>query len=377
MISRKIHDHITHLLSGYPAVMLLGARGVGKTTMARQFSDLYYHIEQPEDLTRLDIEWGRRMRDRELMILDEIQTMPELFLRLLAVIDEHRSRNGRFLLTESMASPLLKSLDGRCALCELPRLLIIEAPEDRWDDLWTMGSYPFADDVPQPFPAWQRNYLNVMSQRDLPNWGFPAPPMATDRLFRMIAASNGQPWNASQIGRSLGISYHTADTYVSFLERACLIRRLPASTITLSKRLVKSPRLYWRDSGLLHALLGLTDVADLYAQPWVGSSWQGWVIEQIIGHLQVSGYPIQASHFCTSDRYTIDLLLEHQGQRWAIDITVSSMPGEDLLERLDAAAKLVGADQAVLVSRTAEPRMYKRVVSLSLVDALQMLGAWR
>ncbi|MBM3264566.1 MAG: ATP-binding protein, partial [candidate division Zixibacteria bacterium] len=213
MHPRKIHDRLTDLLSRYPAVMLLGPRGVGKTTLARQFSDLYYDIEHPEDLIRLDIEWGPRMRGRELMVLDEIHTVPELFLRLLPMIDEQRSRNGRFLMTESMASPLLKSLEGRCVLCELPPFLIGEMPEDRWDDLWMTGGYPVPEEVSPSFPDRQRICLKGMSQRDLPNWGFPAPPRVTEQLFRMLAAAHGQIWNASEIGRSLGISYHTADTY--------------------------------------------------------------------------------------------------------------------------------------------------------------------
>ena len=374
MITRRIHSQIAELLGKYPVVILVGPRGIGKSTVAKAFSDIYYDIEQEQDLTRLDIDWIRRMRGKEMLVLDEIQTQPELFLRLLAVIDEHRGRNGRFLLAESMASPLIKSLEGRYALCELPPLLISEVPEERWDDLWIFGGYPGQAEMPGAFPSWHQTYLERLSQRDLPNWGFPAPPMVTQRLFRMLASTHSQPWNASQIGKSLGVSYHTANTYVAHLERAGLIRLLPASTITLNKRLVKTPKLYWRDSGLLHATLGLDNGSALYAQPWVGASWEGWVIEQIIGHLHLAGHPAQASHFGTSDRYTIDLLLDHQGKRWAMNLSLSSAPDVDLMDRLGSAARLVGADHTILVSRTSEPRKYKGVVSLSLVDTLEMLG---
>jgi predicted AAA+ superfamily ATPase len=374
MIPRTIRAHIEDLLRRHPAVVLTGPRGSGKTTLARSLSDVHYDIEQDQEITRLDIEWLRRMRGRELVILDEIQRMPELFLRLRATIDEQRSRTGRFLMTESFASPLIKSLEGRYALCELPLLLASEVPETAWDALWAAGGYPENFGALDPFPVWQQAYLERIVQRDLPNGGFPAPPLVAERLLRMLALAHGQPWNASQIAKSLGISYHTVNTYVSFLERAHLVRRLPASTLQIRKRLVKSPKFYWRDTGLLHTLRGLTDTAHLYAQPWVGASWEGWVIEQIIGHLQTGGHRVQAAHFCTSDQYALDLLLTHQGKRWGMNISISSAPDAGMLERLGAAARLAGADRAILVSRVAEPIERGDAVSLNLAGTLETLG---
>jgi predicted AAA+ superfamily ATPase len=188
--------------------------------------------------------------------------------------------------------------------------------------------------------------------RDLPEWGLPARPQTTLRLARMLAAVHGQTWNASQLGKSLGLSYHTVDRYVDFLEGAFLIRRLPPFRANLKKRLVKSPKIYWRDSGVLHALLNVSDRASLLAQPWVGASWEGFVIEQLLGHLSAVGRPHRAYHLRTSDRHEIDLLLEIDGERWAIEAKLTASPSPADMRRLDRAADLVGATRRWLITRS-------------------------
>lgn len=190
-------------------MVLSGARHLGKTTIAGTFSDIYFDIEREEDLTRLDIEWGWHMRGEELVILDEIQHAPELFLRLRAIIDEQYGQNGRFLLTESFASPLIKSLEGRVIVCELSPLLIDEVDEEQQDALWaTGGGYPENIGALEPFPSWQQHYLDQMVQRDLPNWGFPASPRVTERLFKMLASVHGQLWVGASWG---GLGHQTDD----------------------------------------------------------------------------------------------------------------------------------------------------------------------
>ena len=139
------------------------------------------------------------------------------------------------------------------------------------------------------FPQWQLDYLTLLTQRDLPNWGLPAVHRTTDRLLRLLAAAHGQEWNASQIGKSLALSYHTVNSYLDYLEGAFLIRRLNAFHGNLRKRLVKRPKVYWRDSGLLHALLNVGDAETLLRQPWVGVSWEGFVIDQALTALQHAG----------------------------------------------------------------------------------------
>ena len=378
MIKRYIQTHLQTQLMHYPSVALLGARQVGKTTLARQLGGHYYDLENPQDQLRLDIEWEERINGSVLIILDEAQTMPEIFPRLRSAIDADRTRNGRFLLLGSVSPALMtkvsQALTGRLSLCPLTPFIACELPADQWDQLWFTGGYPdggIADS--ERFPTWQNNYLNLMAQRDLPNWGLPARPAITDRLFRMLAAVHGQTWNASQIAKSLGQNYHTINTYVDYFEQAYLIRRLPAYATNIKKRLVKSPKLYWRDTGLLHALLGLHSSTDLYAQPWVGFSWEGWIIEQILGHLQSRGESFQAFYMRTSDQYEIDLLLEYKNQLWAFEIKLTSTPNISTLNRLRHTAKLIGANHTAQISRTAQPLIGDTVSSLNLATTLDLL----
>jgi predicted AAA+ superfamily ATPase len=378
MISRLLKNYLEDQLKHYPAVALLGARQVGKTTLARELGGSYFDLEDPQDRLRLEIEWENLVETSDLLILDEAQSVPELFPRLRSAIDRDRKRHGRFLLLGSVSPALMaqvgQALTGRLALCELTPFLAREFPAAKWDHLWKTGGYPDGGALDAMYyPDWQRNYLELMAQRDLPNWGLPARPAVTMRLFRMLAALHGQIWNASQIGKSLGLSYHTVNTYMDFLEQVYLVRRLPAYVANLKKRLVKSPKLYWRDSGLVHALLDLGKDSDLFVQPWVGSSWEGWVVEQILGHLQSFGESYQAFYLRTSDQREIDLLLEYRGKLWAFEIKLSSVPDTETLKRLKDTAALVSADSTVLISRTSKPVQGKEIASLNLAAALEML----
>ena len=378
MIKRYVENHLQTLLAQYPAVALLGARQVGKTTLAKTLGGYYYDLENPQDQLRLDIEWEERVKAKGLMILDEAQTMPEIFPRLRSEIDTDRARNGRFLLLGSISPALMtqvsQALTGRLALCPITPFLAHELANDQWDSLWQNGGYPDGGIVDLAhFPVWQNNYLDLMAQRDLPNWGLPARPAITSRLFRMLATVHGQIWNASQIGKSLGLSYHTVNTYIDYLEQAYLIRRLPAYAVNIKKRLVKSPKIYWRDTGLLHALLGVDAETDLYSQPWVGASWEGWLIEQILGHLQSKGESFQAFHLRTSDQREIDLLVEYRSQLWAFEMKLSGTPTTEDFNRLRQTADLIGADCTLLISRTTRPMKSERIASLNLASALDLL----
>jgi predicted AAA+ superfamily ATPase len=194
----------------------------------------------------------------------------------------------------------------------------------------------------------------LLTQRDLPNWGLDAKPQQTQRLLHMLAACHGQVWNASHVGQSLGVSYHTVNSYLDYLEGAFLIRRLAPFHANIKKRFVKSPKIYWRDSGLLHALFNITDSKSLLNQPWVGASWEGFVIEQILAVIAQRDATVQPFHLRTSDQYEIDLLLDIDGQRWAIEAKLTTNPGPQDLARLDRIAELVGADKRVLVSRVSQ-----------------------
>lgn len=178
--------------------------------------------------------------------------------------------------------------------------------------------------------------------------------MLTQRLFRMIAAEQGAILNLSKLGQSLGISYHTVETYLEFLEGAFLIRRLPPFEANVRKRLVKAPRIYWRDPGLLHALLRLRTDDDLFAQPWVGASWEGFVIEQIESVRHSRGEEFDAYFFRTHDGHEADLVLDHGREREVIEIKLTSGPTTDDLARLGKVAEMVKATRQVLLCRVRE-----------------------
>lgn len=380
MLTRLVLPTVRDRLARTPAVALVGPRQAGKTTLARSLGRRYFDLEQEPERLRLDLEWGEVAGSSELVVLDEAHAAPEIFPRLRGAIDEDRKRNGRFLLLGSVSPTLMtevaESLAGRLALLELTPLLWSELTTDaQRDRLWLMGGFPDGGVLGTgTFPRWQIDYATLLAQRDLPAWGLSARPSTTQRLMRMLAGIHGQTWNASQLGRSLGLSYHTVNSYVDYLTGAFLVRRLPPYHANVRKRLVKSPKLYWRDSGLLHALLNVEDDASLLVQPWVGASWEGFVIEQIIGHLTALGRPFDAFHFRTSDGKEIDLVIEIGGELWAIEVKLTTAPGRDALAGLDEAARMIGATRTVLVSRTPRPAGDERRASANLPWLLERLG---
>ena len=247
-----------------------------------------------------------------------------------------------------------ESLAGRLALVELTPFLLNELPTKvARKRLWGVGGYPEGGVLtPKRYPRWELDYLALLAQRDLPNWGLSARPQVTMRMLRMLAALHGQTWNASQLGASLGLSYQTVNSYAEYLEGAFLIRRLPPFQAKLRKRLVKSPKVYWRDSGLLYALLDVVNQRELLAQPWVGASWEGFVIEQVLGALHQADQSCEAFFFRTSDQHELDLVLDFGKSRWAIEIKLSSSPSTRDMSRLNQAADMIAADRRFLISQT-------------------------
>lgn len=385
MLRRRTQALVIARLRQVPAVALVGPRQCGKTTLAKSLASrgrgVYFDLEQPEDRLRLNLEWDSLITASRLVVLDEAHAQPEVFERLRGAIDRHRSRNGRFLLLGSVAPALMvqvsESLAGRLSIVELSPLTLRELrSEPARDRLWLTGGYPNGGVLkPSNFPRWQRDYLTLLAQRDLPAWGLPSTPQVTERLFRMLAAVNGQTWNASQLGQSLGLSYHTLNRYLDRLEGAFLIRRLPPLHVNIGKRLTKSAKVYWRDSGLLHALLGVVSRDALLNAPWVGASWEGFVIEQCIAALVQRGFDPQAHFFRTSDGREIDLIIEVNGERWAIEVKLTTTPSEKDLERLDELADLVAADRRMLVTQTAKVIDGGRRVSANLPWLIQQFSA--
>jgi hypothetical protein len=366
-------------LKANPAVALVGARQVGKTTLAKALRGAYFDLEQPEERLRLDLHWESLVSGRRLIVLDEAQAWAALFPRLRGAIDAERRRNGRFLILGSvspgLAREVAESLAGRLSLCELTPFLVSELPAATETDLWLMGGYPDGGVLGGgPFPGWQEDYLTLLAERDLPTWGLPAAPQMTKRLFRMLAARNGSVWNASEIARSLGVSYHTVSSYLDYLEGAFLVRRLPPFFRNIGKRLIKSPKLFWRDSGLLHALLRATSFDQLLGEPWVGASWEGFSIEQILSHLATWGRSFEAFFLRTSDGHEVDLVLDLGRERWAIEVKLTSSPAPEDFERLEKAAAWIGATRRVILSRTSRTIEGSGRLSTNLRGLLERLA---
>ena len=379
MIKRRLQKLISGRLHSFPAVALLGPRQVGKTTLAKNLSRQYFDLELEEEKLRLDIQWNQLIQSKETIVLDEAQNFPEIFPRVRSAIDQDRKRMGRFLILGSVSPGLMKEvsefLTGRIALCELSPFSVLELKQQQDEDLWRKGGYPDGGILKaRNFPVWQRSYLDLLAMRDLPAWGLPARPQVTRRFFRMLAASHGSIWNASQIGKSLGLTYHTVNTYLDFLEQAYLIRKLPPYFTNIKKRLVKSPKIYFRDSGLLHSLMNASRKDELLVQPWVGASWEGWVIEQILIFLNMENINFDGPYyFRTNDGNEIDLIFITDRTIFTVEIKLSSSPARDDMERLRKAADLIGKCQKVLISKTTHPTESTGLLSTNLRGFLQYL----
>ncbi|WPJ97873.1 ATP-binding protein [Coraliomargarita algicola] len=359
MIQRGHILEIKRKLSQFPAVVILGPRQCGKTTLAQDLGGRYYDMETEGSSARLDAEWNEAAAGEELTIIDEAQEVPEIFKRLRGTIDADRKRNGRYLLLGSVSPSLIsgvsESLAGRVAFVEMSPLSLCEPTGQTMDSLWLYGGYPDGGVLdPSLFPAWQNSYLTALTTSDLPKWGMTASAQMTRRLLQMLAAHHGQPLNASQIGQALGIDHKTVQRYIDFLEGAFLLRNLPPYYANIKKRLVKRPRIYIRDSGLLHALMRIQDMDMLYGQPWLGQSWEGFIIEQTLTVLSMKNKTATPYYFRSSDGYELDLVLDWGVERWAIEIKLTSNPSKQEIDRLNKVADMVGATQRILLCRIEE-----------------------
>jgi predicted AAA+ superfamily ATPase len=321
MIARHLSSHILELLSFYPAVGLVGPRQVGKTTLARSLEEevgkpfRYFDLERLEDFRRLESDPGfflEQYQD-ECVIIDEVQRLPALFTELRSLIDRKRVP-GRFLLLGS-ASPLLlrntsESLAGRIAYVTLQPFhqgeVVSEPVQMR--DHWWRGGFPEAWLAPSDAVSfhWRENFLRTYVERDLQFLGLNTDPIRFRTFMQMLAGVHGNLWNAESLGRSLGLAGNTIRHYLHFLESSFMVRVLPPFHINLSKRLVKSPKVYIQDSGLLHTLLGIRSPGDLPVSHHAGASWEGYAISQI---LQVLPEGLTPYFYQTSDGTECDLVL--------------------------------------------------------------------
>jgi len=338
MIERRVAPEITALLERLPAVALVGPRQAGKTTLALTIAEgrpsVYLDLESATDRARL-AEPALYLSDHadELVILDEIHRAPGLFEALRGMIDQGRREGrgtGRFLLLGSAAIELLaqsgETLAGRIAFVELSPFDIVEVGTQHLDRLWTRGGFPDSflavDDAISL--RWRQDFIRTYLERDIPQLGPRIPAETLRRLWTMFAHHQGGLLNAAQLARGLGVSGATIAHYLDLMVDLLLVRRLPPHLPNLGKRMVRSPKVYVRDSGLLHALLGLADREALLGHPIIGPSWEGMAIENL---LSAAGPQAQASFYRTSHGAEIDLVLSWPGgEDWAVEIKRSLAP---------------------------------------------------
>jgi uncharacterized protein len=332
MLIRKIQEKVVDALSRQASVALIGPRQVGKTTLAlevgKQQNALYLDLESIEDRDKLanPAPFLSAYEDR-LVILDEIHRVPDLFLTLRGLIDQGRRRGlrtGRFLLLGSASLDLMRqsgeSLAGRISYLDMTPLSGLEVPDDAFQTLWVRGGFPdsfLATDDARSLD-WRKDLLRTYLERDVPMFGSRIPAETLRRFWTMLAHSQGALHNASRLATGLEVSSQTISRYTDLLVDLLLVRRLQPYHTNSGKRLVKSPKIYIRDSGLLHALLNIPDRDSLLGHPVVGTSWEGFVIENLINAAPAFTVP---GFYRTSGGAEIDLLLELPGgERWAIEI---------------------------------------------------------
>ena len=337
-LTEKLHQH----LAEFPVVCLLGPRQVGKTTLARQemvaaggdLKPVYLDLENPSDLDKLSDPLGylAQYQDR-LVILDEVQRAPGLFQVLRGLIDERRlagHKTGHFLLLGSASIELLRqsseTLAGRIAYLEMYPLDVLEADGIDPIDFWFRGGFPesLLASSEQASNRWRDQFIATYLERDIPMLGPRIPAATLRRFWTMLAHLQSGILNVSQLARNLGTTSATARSYLDLMADLLLVRLLPPFHINLGKRLVKSPKMYIRDAGLVHALLKVQSSDDLFGHAVVGASWEGHVIENL---LKVAPERTNASYYRTATGVELDLVLElPHGERWTVEIKRSMAP---------------------------------------------------
>ncbi len=393
MIKREIFDTVLRRLTQFDSVALVGPRQVGKTTLAREVAAevgtkaRYLDLESPSDRQLLDDPDAYFSSYLEhLIILDEVQRIPEIFQVLRGQIDQRRRMKGnagKFLILGSASMDLLRqsseSLAGRISYVEMTPLTFREITRDNSnndtnnqnliDDLWLKGGFPesyMREDKEASF-QWRLDFIQTYLERDIPQFGLQVATEQLARFWRMLANDQGELFNAQRFARSLGVSGHTIARYLDILEKLLLVRTLQPWSVNTGKRLVKSPRPFVRDSGILHALLNLQTMDALRSHAVSGKSWEGFVIENLISACSGKARPY---FYRTGAGAEADLVLEFApGRCWAIEVKLSSAPTVD--RGFHNAADDIAAERRILVHKGKERfPMRGGIEAMPLKDAM-------
>ena len=385
MIQRHLEDQLQQAITRSPSVALMGPRQVGKTTLALNLSEqtpaIYLDLESTLDAAKLnDIAAFHAENRGRLIILDEVQRTPEIFAPLRGIIDKERrngNKAGLFLFLGSASMELLKqsgeSLAGRITYLELFGINVLEfagnGPQGV-NQLWLRGGFPesllAASDANSM--EWRRDFIRTYLERDIPQLGPRVPAQTLERFWTMLAHNQGTVLNASQLGRNLETSSVTINRYLDLLVDLLWVWRLQPWASNVGKRLVRAPKTYVRDSGLVHAMLNISSFNDLVSHPVIGGSWEGFVIENIMSVVQNKALPY---YYRTSAGAEIDLILEFSGQeKWAIEIKRSSAPS--LSKGFHIASEDIKADRKFVVySGSDRFPIGEGITALSLAEMIQ------
>ena len=332
MIKRQAtHKLLIAALARSPVVLLAGPRQCGKTTLARALlspdSVNYFDLEDPASLARLDEPMTALSPLRGLVVIDEVQRRPDLF-PVLRVLADRKATPARFLILGSASGDLLRqsseSLAGRMESLALGGFSLAEVGADAQSRLWLRGGFPraYLAATHAGSAIWRKQFIQSLLERDFPQWGVRVPAVALRRFWTMVAHYHGQIWNAAEPARALGVSEATARRYLDLLTDAFMLRQLQPFHANIGKRQVKAPKIYVRDSGLLHQLLGLDAHKALLSHPKLGASWEGFVIEQVLARTQ----PDEAFFWATHQGAEIDLILHKGGLRLGVECKRTDAP---------------------------------------------------
>jgi len=329
---RNLESELQKYLKIFPIVAILGPRQCGKSTLVKQLlttesNAIYLDLQNLEDLNKLqDPRLFFKSNSTKIICLDEIQIVPELFSVLRSIVDEDR-QNGKFILLGSASRDLVQksseSLAGRIGYLNLTPFQIDEIPSVDLNTFWNRGGFPDSvlSENDEFSSIWRENFLKTYVERDLPQLGFQIPALQLRRFLMMCAHNQGQLLNLSKLGSSMDLTHPTIRKYIDIFEQTFIMRSLPPFEINVKKRMVKSPKMYVRDSGLLHQLLGIKNNEALFGHPVFGASWEGMVIEQILSALECPAY-----FFRTATGDELDLVIELNGKLIAIECKASTAP---------------------------------------------------